>query len=339
MVIRKRNLLIFTIIVALIGALIGVGFFYLWGKVTGQVMVSGKDYDEYRRIKKDYSTLAELQKTIEDNYYIPVDREALFQGMYKGLFHGIGDPYSAYLNKKEYEELMISTSGEYQGIGVTVEPEESGYINVVAPIEGTPADKAGILPRDKIIGVDGEAFDASTIDMAVQRMRGKPGTSVKIRVLRGVRELDFQLIRASIILETVKTEMLGNNIGYIRITSFEEHTAENFKKAIKSLETDGAQGLIIDLRDNPGGLVDSSVEIADFLLPEGIITYTEDRHGRKVYYRSDAEHLKMPYVVLVNGNSASASEILAGAIKDNEGGSSHRNLHLWKGNNSIYSST
>ena len=264
--------------------------------------------------------MAELQKTIEENYYVPVDRDALFQGIYKGLFHGIGDPYSAYLTKKEYEELMISTSGEYQGIGVTVEPQENGYINVVAPIEGTPADQAGILPRDKIIRVDDEDFDASSIDMAVQRMRGKPGTPVKITVLRGMEEVDFNLIRASIVLETIKTEMLEPDIGYIRITSFEERTSDDFRKALKELVSRGIKGLVIDLRDNPGGLVDSSVEIADRLLSEGIITYTEDRRGSKVYYKSDSNHIEIPYTVLINGNSASASEILAGAIKDNEGG-------------------
>lgn len=320
MTIKKRNLLVLVVISALMGALIGGGFFYFWGKSMGQITISGSEYNEYKRMKKDYSTLAELQKTIEENYYVPVDRDALFQGIYKGLFHGIGDPYSAYLTKKEYEELMISTSGEYQGIGVTVEPQENGYINVVAPIEGTPADQAGILPRDKIIRVDDEDFDASSIDMAVQRMRGKPGTPVKITVLRGMEEVDFNLIRASIVLETIKTEMLEPDIGYIRITSFEERTSDDFRKALKELVSRGIKGLVIDLRDNPGGLVDSSVEIADRLLSEGIITYTEDRRGSKVYYKSDSNHIEIPYTVLINGNSASASEILAGAIKDNEGG-------------------
>lgn len=316
MMIRKRNLLILVVVTVLVGALLTGGSFFAWSHATDQMILSSEEYKEYKQMKKDYSTLAELQETIEKHYYIPVDRDALFQGMYKGLFQGIGDPYSAYLTKKEYEELMISTSGEYQGIGVTVEPEESGYINIVAPIEGTPADKAGILPRDKIIRVDDEAFDATTIDMAVQRMRGKPGTPVNITVLRSGKELEFQLTRAKIIMETVKTELLEPDIGYIRITSFEDHTAKDFEKALRDMEFQGVKGMVIDLRDNPGGLVDSSVKIADALLPEGIITYTEDRQGEKIYHKSDSKHTKIPYVMLINGNSASASEILAGAVKD-----------------------
>ena len=251
---------------------------------------------------------------------MPVDRDKLYEGIYKGLFAGIGDPYSAYLNKQEYENLMIAASGEFEGIGVTVAPDKNGYINVVAPIDDTPAFKAGIKSEDKIIAVDGVEYTGETIDAAVAAMRGKEGTEVTIQVLRGDTTLEFTLKRAKIILQTVKSEILVGQIGYIRISSFEKHTAEDFRKALRNMEFNGVKGLIIDLRDNPGGLVDVCIEIADALMPEGIITYTEDRHGQRNYFTSDPGATEIPFVVMINGGSASASEIVAAAVKDSEPG-------------------
>jgi carboxyl-terminal processing protease len=242
------------------------------------------------------------------------------EGVYKGLFWGIGDPYSAYLTEQEYNDIMISTTGEYQGIGVTIAPDDNGLINVVSPIDGSPADKAGVKTGDKIISVGGKTYDGSSIDQAVAAMRGKPGTKVDLIVLRGENEMEFSITRANIVMQSVRSEVLDGNIGYIRISSFEEKTAEDFQSQLRDMEVKRVKGLVIDLRDNGGGLVDSSVQIADMLLDEGVVTYTEDRKGEKEYYKAKAGKTDLPYVILVNGGTASASEILTAAVKDHKGG-------------------
>ena len=318
---KKRNFIFVIVISALVGAMTMGGAIYFVGYASdGYVAVTKTEYQNYKMMKEKYSKLAELEQYIEKKYYVPVDEEKLMEGMYKGLFWGIGDPYSAYLTKKEYDEIMISTTGEYQGIGVTIAPDDKDLINVVSPIDDSPADKAGIKSGDKIISVSGKTYDGSSIDQAVAAMRGKPGTKVDLVVLRGAEELDFNITRANIVMQSVRSEVMDGNIGYIRISSFEEKTAEDFKQQLRDMELKGVKGLVLDLRDNGGGLVESSVDIADMLLGEGVVTYTEDRQGKKEYYKSEAGATNLPYVVLVNGGTASASEILTAAIKDHKSG-------------------
>lgn len=318
---KKRNLVAVIVIAALVGALVTVGAIFFVGYASGGYMaITNDEYDNYKLMKEKYGRLAELEKYIQEKYYVPVDENQLMQGIYKGLFWGIGDPYSAYLTEKEYKEIMISTTGEYQGIGVTIAPDNNGLINVVSPIDGSPADTAGIKSGDKIISVAGKTYDSSSIDQAVAAMRGKPGTKVDLIILRGENELEFSINRANIVMQSVRSKVLDGNIGYIRISSFEEKTADDFKQQLRDMELKQVKGLVIDLRDNGGGLVESSVQIADLLLDEGVVTYTEDRKGNRQYYKSDAGKTKLPYVVLVNGGTASASEILTGAVKDHKAG-------------------
>jgi len=314
---KKRSLALIIIVFMVISA-VGTGAVLLiMGVSTNNfVVISKADYTDYQTIKNDYATLFDLEKYIHENYYIPVEDSALKEGMYKGLFMGIGDPYSSYLSKKEYDDIMTSSSGEFQGIGVTIAPDENGFINVISPIEDTPAERAGIKSGDKIVKVNDKEYSAATINDAVTAMRGEPGTKVTIAVLRKGDIVNYGLVRSNIILKSVKSEVLAGNIGYIRITTFDEKTAEEFKNHLKDLEVAKVKGIVLDLRDNPGGVVDASVDIADMLLGAGVITYTEDRAGNKEYYKSDASKLSIPYVVLINKGSASASEILAGAIKD-----------------------
>ena len=318
---KKRNFIFVIVISVLVGALAMGGAIYFVGYASGGYMaVTKAEYQNYKMMKDKYSKLAELEQYIQKKYYVPVDEKKLMEGMYKGLFWGIGDPYSAYLTEEEYKEIMISTTGEYQGIGVTIAPDDKGLINVVSPIDGSPADKAGIKSGDKIISVSGKTYDSSSIDQAVAAMRGKPGSKIDLVVLRGEDELDFNITRANIVMQSVRSEVMDGNIGYIRISSFEEKTAEDFKQQLRDLELKGVKGLVIDLRDNGGGLVESSVDIADMLLGEGVVTYTEDRQKNKEYYKSTAGATNLPYVVLVNGGTASASEILTAAIKDHKAG-------------------
>jgi len=316
---KKRSLALIVIFFMLVSAA-GTAAVILLGGLSagGLVMVPKTEYEDYRAIKKEYATMFDLKEYINKNYYLPVENEALNEGIYKGLFMGIGDPYSSYLSKEEYEDIMMSTSGEFQGIGVTIAPDDNGFISVIAPIEDTPAERAGIKAGDKIVKVDDTEYSSVTINEAVSAMRGEAGTKVVIAVLRNGRIISFDIIRSNIILKSVKSEMLENNIGYIRITNFDEKTGEEFGTHLRSIELKKPAGIIIDLRDNPGGVVDASVEVADRLLGAGVITYTEDRAGKKEYYKSDADKLDIPYVVLINKGSASASEILAGAVKDFE---------------------
>lgn len=320
MISKKKVAVIVIFFMLLSSAATFASIFFLGIDVKGATMISTKDYEEYKYIKEEYGKLFDLKNFIEQNYYVPVKDEDLKIGMYKGLFQGIGDPYSSYMTKKEYDEMMISTQGEYQGIGVTIAPDDEGYINVVAPIEGSPAEKAGIKSGDKIVKINGVEYSAKEMDKAVSKMRGKPGTKVVVSVLRNKDMLDFQILRANVVLKSVKSEVLNNNIGYIRISSFESKTADEFLAQLKEMEQKKVKGLMIDLRDNPGGLVDQSVKIADSLIGSGEIVYTQDRQGNKKDYKSDSSRTNLKYAVLVNGGSASASEILTAAIKDNKAG-------------------
>ena len=318
--IKKRNFLFLATVFVLIGVLVSAAVFTGYAFVTDQRWISKAEYSEYRENKELYGELTDLRKKIEEKYYIPVDSEKLNEGMYKGLFQGLDDPYSAYLTKAEYEELMISTTGEYQGVGVTIAPDAAGYINVIAPMDGSPAEKAGVMSGDKITAVDGVTYTGATIDAAAAAMRGEEGTKVELSILRKDQEMAFELTRAKITMKTVTTKKLENNIGYIRISSFEEHTPDDFETALREMQLDNVSGLVIDLRDNPGGLVDAGVKVADLLLPEGVVTYTENRKGEKTYYKTAAGATDLPYVVLVNTGTASSSEIVAAAIKDDKGG-------------------
>ncbi len=318
--IKKRNFLFLFAVSVLIGALLTGGLFTGYFVLTDQIFISSAEYKEYKSQKETFGELAELQALITEKYYVPVDKEKLYEGMYKGLFWGLGDPYSTYLTKSEYEQLMISTTGEYQGVGVTIEPDKTGYINVVAPMDGSPAEKAGVKSGDKILAVDAVKYTGESIDAAAAAMRGEEGSKVTLSVLRGEQNLEFEIRRAKIKMKTVTSKVLPGEIGYVRISSFEEKTAADFEAALHQMEVKQMKGLVIDLRDNPGGVVDAGVAVADQLLPEGIVAYTENRKGEKNYYRSETSATDLPFVILVNKGSASTSEILTAAVKDYEVG-------------------
>lgn len=321
MYIKKRNFIFVVILCLVAGAMLSGTANYVNGmRSGGYVSITSTEYEQYKKSDAKYAKLAELEAYIKKNYYIPPDEETLALGMYKGIFWGLKDPYSAYLSKEEYEEVKISTTGEFQGVGVTMAPDSAGYINVVSPIDDSPAAKAGIQSGDKIIAIDGDTVSGSSIDKAVAMMRGKAGTKVAVTILRDGKNLDFDLVRSKIVMHSVRSNVLDGNIGYIRISSFEEKTATEFKEHLRDLELKKVSGLIIDLRDNGGGLVEISVQVADMLLDEGIVTYTENQKGEKQYHKSTNGATKLPYVLLVNGGTASASEIVAGAIKDHQGG-------------------
>ncbi len=261
-----------------------------------------------------------LEQVINMYYMDEISVEDLQTGIYKGLLEGLGDPYSCYYTKEEFDDLMESTQGTYAGIGAVVQQNrKTMIITVVKPYVDAPAYNAGMLPGDIIYKVNGVDITGMEVDSVVALMKGEPGTEVMVTVVRdGVTDpIDLTITRAWIEIETVEYEMLEENIGYILVSGFEEPTAGQFKHAIEELIGQGMKGLVIDLRDNPGGLLTSVVEMLDYLLPDDLIVYTEDKYGNREEYKgSDKHSLDMPMTILINGNSASASEIFAAAMQD-----------------------
>lgn len=275
-------------------------------------------YKEYRQYKK----LVSLSEKINEDFYKKPDKDMLETGIYKGLFAGLGDVYSAYYTKDEMKQLLEASSGKYVGVGMTVGADkETGRIRVESTFDKSPAKEAGIQKGDFIVRVDGKSYTYQEMDIAVKNMRGKAGTSVKISLIRANRPIEKTVVRRQITIQTIDSRVLENNLGYISIKSFDEDTADDFRSALKNLEAKNIKGLIVDVRDDGGGLLDVVENIADRLLGKAVIVYTQDNKGNKEYLRSsDKEKISIPIVVLTNGNSASASEILTGAILDNKAG-------------------
>lgn len=259
-----------------------------------------------------------LEKKVEDDFLYKVDKEKLRQGELKGMVASLGDPYSEYLTLEDFDALAEQTNGKFFGIGVSVSSNEEGQILVIAPIKDTPAEKVGIKTGDLIIKVNGEPVSGNDLQAAVAKIKGDKGTSVKITIYRpSTKETkDIDVKRDEIKLETVISNTI-KDLGYIGITQFNDNTYDEFTKALNNLKEKNVRGLIIDLRGNPGGTVDSVEKIANELLPEGTIVSAKNRDGQVVFdYKSDKEYVNLPMAVLINGGSASASEILAGAIRD-----------------------
>ena len=262
--------------------------------------------------------------SIMKQYYVePLEDDLLLEGALRGIVASVKDPYSRYMNQEEYAEMMEEHSSQYAGIGVvvSVDPKDN-LIKVIAPFENSPGEKAGILPGDKIIKVNGAEVWGDQLNEAVKMMKGPPKTEVILTIIRGrfSKPQNITIVRDMIVLHTVEHEMLADNIGYIRITHFYEDTAKDFNEALDALYAQDVKGLVIDVRSNPGGLMQEVVKITDRLVPEGIIVYTEDRNKERRMEYSGDEEIKIPLAILTNGASASASEILSGAVKDHRKG-------------------
>ncbi|MGF7060281.1 S41 family peptidase [Brassicibacter mesophilus] len=290
-----------------------------------KVVLPKSEFEEYARAYQKYSKVMALENFVKQNYLNDVKDETLYEGELKGLFESLEDPYSVYMTKDEFSDFMEHTKGTYDGIGVIVTPGEDNLITVVSPIEDTPGEKAGIKTGDKIVKVNGKEFTADKMDDAIKTMKGKAGTDVLLTIMRKDNQgnsefLDKKITRQEIRLVSVKSQMLEDKIGYIRIVSFDDLTDKDFKTHLKALQKDGMKGLIIDLRNNPGGLLDVCANVADELMGEGTIVYTETKNKEREYLTSDKKKLGLPLTILVNEGSASASEILSGAIQDTKTG-------------------
>lgn len=262
-----------------------------------------------------------LKDVIDLKYLEKTDEKTLEENIYKGLLQGLNDPYSVYYTKDEYDALKEETSGSYCGIGALVSQNaDTGVITAINVFKGSPAEKAGMKNGDIIFKVEDKEVTGEDLNNVVAKMKGEKDTKVKINVYRTSEKeyIDLEVTRDKVDVPTVEHKMLDKSkgIGYIQITQFEEVTYDQFKEALDDLKKRGMKSVIFDLRNNPGGLYDTVCEMLDDLLPEGTLVYTKDKDGNKQEKKSDANFLDMPMVVLQNENSASASEIFAGAIQD-----------------------
>ncbi len=268
--------------------------------------------------------LEEIEGLISNYYLDEIDSEQVESYLYKGVVAGLGDAYAAYYTEEEYQSMMDSTNGSYCGIGVEISRSIStGIITLTKVFEGSPAMEAGLLPGDLLYKVGDLEVSGEDLNKVVSLIKGEEFTTVPISVIReGEADyLEFEVERRTVEVPTVAYEMLENQTGYISISTFDDVTTDQFLAAMDALEAQGMNSLIVDLRDNGGGLVSSVCAILDRLLPEGLLVYTEDKYGTREEMTSDAEHyFDKPMAVLINGNSASASEIFAGAIKDYDAG-------------------
>lgn len=265
----------------------------------------------------DIALLNEIRTRIKSSYYKDVDDETLITGAAKGMVEALGDDYSEYYTKQEYNDLLDTVSGEYYGIGVIIGIDKDTKNVVIAKVfSDSPAEKAGLKQGDIFLKVNGTDVTGVTTEKLASLVKGEQGTTVTVVIDRDGTEKTITVTRDRIEVDTVASKMLDNKIGYIIISQFGSNTADEFSSALDALVKDGAKGVVIDLRDNPGGLLDQVKSVADKLLPKGTIVYTLDKSGNKTEYSSAASYVDIPIVVLVNGNSASASEILAGAVQD-----------------------
>lgn len=270
----------------------------------------------------DYENVVKFNRVMDilkKDFYQKVDANKMLEGAIYGLAESLGDPYTVYFDKKQMEAFLEKSRGSYVGIGVTVNVDDDGLLTVIEPAKGSPAMDAGILQGDKIVKVDGK--DVTSVcdeNMIISMIKGKENTRVNITVYRPSedRYVQFNIKRKRIRASNIKSEILSGNIGYIKIAMFDSEIARYFRNDLSNMLKNGIEGLIIDLRDNPGGSFEQVVEIADSLLPAGTIVYTEDRDGRKEYRYSDKAYVDLPLAILINSNSASASEILAGSVRD-----------------------
>ena len=265
------------------------------------------------------SELSKYKKIIDKYFLGNVDEEKLKEGAIKGYIEGLDDQYTEYISKDDMKDYLEDTTVNFVGIGIYMTKDtNANKIMVLSPIKGSPAEKAGILPGDYIISVDGVTYTADDMSVAANKIKGEVGSSVKIEILRNSETKTFEIKRENIKVNPVEGKVLENNIGYIEFSSFDEGTADDFKAEYEELAKKGIKSLVIDLRNNGGGIVSEALQIADYILDkDDVVLYEVDKNNKEEIEKSEnAPIINMPIVLLTNGNTASSSEILAGALKD-----------------------
>jgi len=308
---KKHGFLVTLLLICLVG-----GLFLSGGAVTKVLAIARGEYESLE-------TFTNILAIVKKNYVDDVDGKDLIKGAIRGMLTSL-DPHSAYLTPDLFKELQTETQGKFGGLGIEITIRD-GLLTVVSPIEDTPADRAGIKAGDQIIKIEGEFTKDMTLGKAVSKMRGLKGSKINISVRRkGVpRLLDFAIVRDIIRVRSVRDRTLEEGFAYIRIAQFQERTKRDLQKALEKLSSDNGEilGLVLDLRNNPGGLLTQAVRVSDLFLDSGLIVYTEGRldHQKQKYYsHKEGSWTQFPMVILVNGGSASASEIVAGAMQDHK---------------------
>lgn len=283
------------------------------------VLLTGTAFvDKYYYVDKKLLAI----ESVISNYFVgDVNQEKMQEGIYKGFVAGVGDVYTTYYTPDEYASFKEKSSGVYAGIGVqmTVDPADNTIV-ITEVFEGSPAQKVGILPKDKIVKAAGKTITGDDFDLVPKLVKGAPNTKVNITIYRQSenKSYDFELTRQNVTYPSVTYKMLDAELGYIKISQFEETTYDQFKKALTDIQAKKAKGIVLDLRNNPGGLLHITEKIADELLPKVLIVSTRDKSGTVDEAYADAKYTNIPVVVVVNGDSASASEVLSGALKDHK---------------------
>jgi carboxyl-terminal processing protease len=266
-----------------------------------------------------------LAQYLEDNFYKPVTGGAVETGLLRGLFMSPGDPYTVYYTRDEFKKTMEITHGEMSGIGVTMTRNDDGFIEIISVIAGSPASEAGLMKGDLLLAVDGKSYTGDQLTEAVEAARGEPGADVVIGISRDGIAKDYTIKRSVFVAPTIEHEIMnsagGNAVGYISVASFNDNTSSDFETALKEINESNVKGIVIDVRNNAGGLVDKAVEMDDMLLDKGLICYAEDAGGDRIeYVTEDGRTTELPYAVLIDDTSVSAAEIFALGIKAEGGG-------------------
>lgn len=301
------------LISVLVTAVITAGITYNVVK-PGESMLSAQENDPFGKLKSTYGIL-------QSNYYKEVDTDKLVEGAIKGMVESLEDPYSVYMDVEEAKSFSENISSSFEGIGAEIQ-ESNGNIMIVSPIKGSPAEGVGLKPKDIILKVDDKSVEGLSVNEAVMKIRGEKGTKVELQIQRaGVGELSFTITRDTIPLETVYSEVIEDNIGKIQITKFSETTAKELASALEELENKNVEGLILDLRQNPGGLMDQALLMSDLFVSKGkAIMQVEDRSGAKEIYKAENDQdVDLPITVLIDGGTASAGEIMAAALNQSAG--------------------
>ncbi|MBF7095536.1 S41 family peptidase [Alkalibacter mobilis] len=282
--------------------------------VGNKVIVQAKDAHTADYINK----FLYLKNQIQTSYYKDIDEKILLEGALHGMFDAVDDPYTTYYDEEQFSAYVEQLQNSYVGIGVVVTVDENNVVTIVSPIDGSPGQKSGLASGDKILKVDGLDISGLSLEEVVSLIKGEEGTEVTLTVLKKTTSetVEKTIVREEIIMTSVDS-MIYENIGYISISQFESYTFDEFSSQLDELMKQGVEGIVFDLRDNPGGIMDSVVEVLDKIMGESVIVYTEDKQGNREYERStDNEKLDLPMAVLINEGSASASEIFAGALQD-----------------------
>ncbi|MCR5415679.1 MAG: S41 family peptidase [Pseudobutyrivibrio sp.] len=321
---KKWPIVLGTVLGAVFGILLTcfVGIFFIVGRTgllgssdSTDVISALANGDANGEGAQKLSTLISL---IQQYYYKDVDNDTLVDGIYSGLVESLDDPYSAYYNAEDYKSLMTDLTGNYAGIGALLQKDaNTGEVSITKVYANTPAEKAGLLAGDKIVKAGDVEATSLQLDEFVQNIRGEEGTEVELTITRDTDTFTVTCTRANIATPTVEHEMLNDTVGYIAVSQFTDSTYDDFVAAYEDLESQGMTSVVFDMRNNGGGLLDSVVDILDYLLPEGTVVYTKDKYGNEQdYTSSNDEYKSIPMTVLVNGYTASAAEIFTGAIRD-----------------------